>query len=125
MYKGLRETQRLGVREVDGQTVSEPGQFCRNEREGRDRAMVWRMGGAEERSIPSMRGASWVGLEEEEELERARGGVVKGGLQQQPPPACWPPWLPDSVELGVGCWGPILIPFASLLISNTPSWIFS
>lgn len=56
MYKGLRETQRLGVREVDGQTVSEPGQFCRNEREGRDRAMVGRMGGAEERSIPSTRG---------------------------------------------------------------------
>lgn len=45
MYKGLRETQRLGVREVDGQTVSEPGQFCRNEREGRDRAMVGRMEG--------------------------------------------------------------------------------
>lgn len=34
------------------------------------------------------------------------------GLQQQPPPACWPPWLPVSVELVVGCWGPILIPLA-------------
>lgn len=121
------------MREVNGQTVSEPGQFCRNVREGWDRAMVRRRervrggGGAEERSIPSTRGASWVGLEREPE-ERAVvvckvGG--KGGLQQQPPPACWPPWLPDSVELGVGCWGPILIPLASLLISNTPSWIFS
>lgn len=40
---------------------------------------------------------------------RSRCGL---GLQQQPPPACWPPWLPDSVELVVGCWGPILIPLA-------------
>lgn len=75
--------------------------------------------------------ASWVGLKEELEERESGGGLVcregrwGGGLQQQPPPACWPPWLPDSVELGVGCWGPILIPFASLLISNTPSWIFS
>lgn len=45
-----------------------------------------------------------------ERRRRERSCVL--GLQQQPPPACWPPWLPGSVELVVGCWGPILIPLA-------------
>lgn len=29
---------------------------------------------------------------------------------------------PDDVE--IGCWGPILMPFASLWTSNKPCWIF-
>lgn len=49
MYKD-RENTKIGVREVNGQTVSEPGQFCRNVREGWDRAMVRRGGRGEEQS---------------------------------------------------------------------------
>lgn len=54
------------------------------------------------------------------EETRGAGWVVGGGgyetegqgVQQHPPPACWPPWLPESVELVAACWGPILMPLA-------------
>lgn len=77
-----RETER--EREV--KLLREPGHFCRNAR-GSEQAR-------------RRKGRGW----------RLRRRVL--GLQQQPPPAWWPPWVLDSVELVVGCWGPILIPLA-------------
>lgn len=73
-------------REREVKLLREPGHFCRNAR-GSERAR-------------RRKGRGW----------RLRKCVL--GLQQQPPPAWWPPWLLDSVELVVGCWGPILIPLA-------------
>lgn len=68
ILRGVRE------REIDGQTVSEPGQFCRNVREGRwDGAMVGR---GEEGEHPEYeRGASWV---RSWRIERWWFFVVKG-----------------------------------------------
>lgn len=63
-------------------------------------------------SSVEMQGRVGEGEEEREGRGRRRRRRCVLGLQQQPPPACWPPWLPGSVELVVGCWGPILIPLA-------------
>lgn len=77
------------------------------------------------------------GEEEEEEEEKRRGGrgrkfaavdwigeASQRGPQQHPDED-EPPKAPPAGELGEfgECWGPSLIPFASLLMSKTPSWI--
>lgn len=41
--------------------------------------------------------------------------------QQQPPPALAPPPLDGMLGLVGECWGPILMPLASLFMSKTPS----
>lgn len=99
MYGDREKTQRFGVREVDGQTVSEPGQFCRNVREGRDGAMVG--GGGRGEGRPEYEG----GVPGRSRGGESGGGFVVGGvfsssrLQPVVLPGCPTAW---SWEWGAG-----------------------
>lgn len=62
-----------------------------------------------------------IGVCKEKTLTASHFSFKVHAAQQQPPPALAPPPLDGMLGLVGECWGPILMPLASLFMSKTPS----